>query len=275
MIAVIHGLSSIKASPEYLLPKIKAWFEEYVHRFDSNDAVFQENFDLKTEHTRRVCEVIRDIGKSLYLSPEDLCLAEASALLHDIGRFEQYKRYRTFADYKSEDHAALGVRVIRENRILDNLDPVSAKILIRAVGCHNNAWLPDRESTRSLLFLKLLRDADKVDIWRIVTEYYQSSGNNRNRTIELDLPDIDYVSPPVYSALMSDRLVQMTDLKTLQDFKLLQIGWIYDVNFPRTFQIVRENGYLETIRDALHQESSRIKEIYERARAHLYRNAHP
>lgn len=273
MIALIHGLSSTITSPEFLLPKIKTWFEEYVHRYDSNDAVFQENIDLKAEHTRRVCEVIRDIGKSLHLSPKDLYLAEVSGLLHDIGRFEQYQRYRTFADYRSEDHAALGVKVIRENRILDGLDSASAKFLTQAVGCHNKAWLPDGESSRCLFFLKLLRDADKVDIWRIVTEYYRDSSNNRNMTIELDLPDIDHISPPVYNALMGGRLVQMSDLKTLQDFKLLQIGWIFDVNFPRTFQIVRENKYLEAIRNALPLKSFCIIKAYERAHAHLERNA--
>ena len=88
---------------------MKAWFDEYRHRFDSDDSTLQENIDLKAEHTRRVCEAIRDIGRSLCLSEEDLCLAEACGLLHDIGRFEQYRQYRTFADYKSQNHATLGV----------------------------------------------------------------------------------------------------------------------------------------------------------------------
>jgi hypothetical protein len=260
-------------SPQDLLPRLKAWFEEYLHQFDSNDTTFRENKDLKAEHTRRVCAVIREIGGSLHLSPKDLCLAEVSGLLHDIGRFEQYRRYRTFADYRSENHAALGVRIIQDSCVLDGLEPAAANILIRAVGCHNNASLPEGESERCLFFLKLLRDADKVDIWHIVTEYYRDTGNHRNRTIELDLPDIDRVSPPVYEALMSSSLVQMSDLRTLQDFKLLQIGWIYDVNFPRTFQIVRDQKYLEAIRDALPQNSIHITKCYERAHAHLQRNA--
>jgi len=74
---------------------------------------------------------------------------------------------------------------------------------------------------------------------------------------------------------MNGKLVQMADVKTLNDFKLLQIGWIYDINFPRAFQIVRENEYLEMIRDALPEISVRVAEIYERARAHLGRNSLP
>jgi len=256
-----------------ILPGLKTWFKDYTRRFSSDNPVVQESMDLKTDHTRRVCEAIVNIGESQELSREDLCLAEAAALLHDIGRFEQYSRYRTFSDYRSEDHAALGVRVIKANQVLHNLEPAMAEIIIRVVGYHNRAALPDREEERCLFFLKLLRDADKVDIWRVVTDYYQNAAHNRNHTLELDLPDGPRISDSVCKTLMNGKLVQMADVKTLNDFKLLQIGWIYDINFPRTFQIVRENGYLEMIRDALPETSVRVAEIYERARAHLERNS--
>ena len=256
-----------------LLPRLKTWFQEYVRQFSSHDPIVQENMDLKAEHTRRVCETIRDIGRSLDLSNEDLCLAEASGLLHDIGRFEQYRRYRTFSDYMSENHAVLGVKVIQTNRVLDGLELAAADLILRVVGNHNRASLPVGEEKRCLFFLKLIRDADKVDIWRVVTEYYQNAGNKRNKTIELDLLDVDRISPAVYQGLMNRKPVQMADLRTLHDFKLLQIGWIYDVNFPRTFQIVREKKYLEKIRNALPRESPRVTEAYERARAHLERNS--
>ncbi|MDY7036764.1 MAG: HD domain-containing protein [Thermodesulfobacteriota bacterium] len=255
-----------------ILPGLKAWFEDYVLRFSSDDPIVQESMDLKREHSLRVCEVIVDIGRSLDLSREDLCTAEASALLHDIGRFEQYRQYRTFFDYRSEDHAALGVKVIQANRVLHGLESVVAEIIVRVVGYHNRAALPAGEDERCLFFLKLLRDADKVDIWRVVADYYQNAGHDRNQTIELDLPDRPQISDAVYKTLMNGKLVQMTDLKTLNDFKMLQIGWIYDINFPRTFEIIRDNEYLEIIRDALPETSSRAAEVYERARAHLESN---
>jgi HD superfamily phosphodiesterase len=258
---------------QYSLSRLRGWFEQYVTGFSSSDSIIQQNMDLKAEHTRRVCEAIKDIGGSLDLSQEDLCLAEASGLLHDIGRFEQYSRYKTFDDYRSKDHALLGVEVIQSNRVLEGLEANAADIIVRVVGYHNRAALPAGEEERWFLFLKLLRDADKLDIWHIVTEYYQNAGNNRNESIELDLPDKDWVSNPVYEALLKGKIVQMTDLKTLHDFKLLQMGWIYDVNFPRTFQIVQEKKYLEKIRDALPRESRRITEVYALAREYLERNS--
>ena len=255
--------------PDVILSGLKNWFEEYVLQFSSDDPIVQENMDLKREHTLRVCKAIVDIGRSLDLSRDDLCAAESAALLHDIGRFEQFKRYRTFADYKSEDHAALGVKVIQTNHVLRGLDPDAASLIIRVVRYHNRADLPVGEDERCLFFLKLLRDADKVDIWRVVTDYYQNAGYKRNKAIELDLPDSPQISDSVYKTLMNGKLVQMSDLKTLNDFKMLQIGWIYDINFPRTFQIVRENKYLEILRDALPKTSTRVADVYERVRAYL------
>ncbi len=260
-------------NPQSILPRLRAWFEDYVTRFSSEDPTVQENMDLKAEHTRWVCEAIVNIGASLDLSREDLCIAEASALLHDIGRFEQYSRYKTFSDCRSEDHAALGVKIIQANRAMDGFEPAVTHIVVRVVRYHNRAVLPVWEEERCLFFLKLLRDADKIDIWRVVTDYYQNAENNRNRAIELDLPDIDRVSGPVYESLMKGEIAQMADLRTLNDFKLLQIGWVYDINFPKTFQIIRENGYLEIIRDALPRKSARAEEIYERARAYLEVNS--
>ena len=257
---------------EIILLKLKNWFDDYTSGFYSKEPMVQQNMILKAEHTRRVCEAILIIGGSLNLSSEDLFIAETCALLHDIGRFEQYKRYRTFSDHKSKDHAALGVDVIQELHVLDGIAPETAEMIVRAVKYHNRAILPENQTPRGLLFLKLLRDADKVDIWRVVTEYYHRSENQRNRSIELDLPDTPQVSDAVYDSLMNRTLVQMSDLKTLTDFKLLQMGWVYDLNFPMTFQIVREKRFLESLWDALPTSSSRVREIYKMVLGHVAEN---
>ncbi len=258
-----------------MLPNLKTWFTGYTRQFSSDDPIVQEAMDLKVEHTRRVCEGIVDIGLSLGLSDEDLCIAETSALLHDIGRFDQYKRYRTFSDFESEDHAQIGVKIIQSTGVLKGLDKSMAELIVLLVRYHNLFALPVGENGRSLFFLKLLRDADKVDIWRVVTDYYQNSGRHRNRSIELDLPNTHQIADPVYDALMNGKLVLMSDLKSLADFKLLQMGWVYDLNFPATFQIALERGYLEKIRDSMSKKSVRVEIVYQRARTHVEKNAFP
>ncbi len=252
-----------------LLPELKLWFEHYTRQFVSDDPLVQANTDLKINHTRRVCAAAKDIGTSENLSAEDLCLVEMAALLHDIGRFEQYRKYHTFVDARSVDHAALGVKVLKTEKPLKALEKDQSDTVLRVVQYHNRATLPADEDERFLLLLKLVRDADKIDIWHIVTEYYQNSGTSRNPGIELDLPDEPEISDGAYDALMKGDIVRTADLKTLNDFKLLQLGWIYDLNFPRTYRIVRERGYIEKIHMALPGNSRRVDQIIERVQYHL------
>ena len=253
------------------LSELKSWFSGYVDTFRSTDPDDRKNIELKEEHTRRVCEEILDIGQSLQLSDEDLHLAEITALFHDIGRFEQYARYGTFSDLLSEDHALLGVRVLQKHRVLDSLDPETRDLILRTVSYHNRATLPKEETTRCLFFTKLLRDADKLDIWRVVTDYYRQKDGVRNGTIELNLPDTPEISQDVYKDATAGRTIRTVSLKTLNDFKVLQMGWVFDVNFKRTFQLVRERRYLEMIRDALPR-TRKTSDIYSAARSCLERS---
>lgn len=252
-----------------LLTVIKAWFKDYVKEFYSGDPDVQENIYLKEMHTIRVCEAILEIGNSLGLSEQDISLAELSALLHDIGRFEQYKKYGTFSDFRSENHAELGAKVIRDSEILKDMEPDISEMIIRLVRFHNCAVLPKGEDDRFIFFLKLLRDADKIDIWKVVTEYYENSGQKRNQSIELDLSNNPDISAPVYQALMNRHVVNMSKLKTLNDFKMLQIGWVYDLNFPRTFEMVRENRFLERIRASMPPDFPELDRVYTQVHAYL------
>ncbi|MBN2350648.1 MAG: HD domain-containing protein, partial [Bacteroidales bacterium] len=93
------------------LTELQEWFINYVQTFYNRKTEIQQNIVLKKEHTHRVCKEIVAIGQELKLNNDELQLSEIIALLHDVGRFEQYARYRTFMDSKSENHAELGVKI--------------------------------------------------------------------------------------------------------------------------------------------------------------------
>jgi hypothetical protein len=71
---------------------------------------------------------------------------------------------------------------------------------------------------------------------------------------------------------LAKKIVKTEYLKTLNDFKLLQMGWVFDVNFSRTFQLIHERHYIEMIRDALPR-SKKISEIYLTVRSYLEEHA--
>ena len=127
---------------------------------------------LKIDHTYRVAALCARIARSLSLPPEDVDLAWLCGLLHDVGRFEQLRRYNTFIDSQSVSHAALSVQVLfDEGRIRDYVDdPAEDALLCTAVEWHSAFRLPEKLDARTRTFSQLLRDADKIDILRVNVE---------------------------------------------------------------------------------------------------------
>jgi len=253
---------------EEIVTALKDWFSGYVQTFKSVDDDLEQNTVLKEEHTKRVCGEILNIGGKLGLNDEDLCLAEIVALLHDTGRFEQYARHRTFVDFHSVNHAEQGIKILQENGVLNGLDDSTRDLILRIISYHNRASLPQKETKRCLFFTKLLRDADKLDIWRVVTDYYRRKDGKRNNSIELGIPDTPGISDDVYNDLIEGKIVEVIHLKNLNDFKLLQIGWIYDINFTPTFQRIKERRYIEMIRDVL-PESEKRERVFSVVQSYL------
>jgi putative nucleotidyltransferase with HDIG domain len=250
------------------LNNLKQWFFRYVQSFYSPDPVVQQNIVLKEKHSLRVCDEIMNIGKQLDLSQNNLRLAEVMALFHDIGRFEQFTRYKTFADKKSENHGELGVKVLQQEKTLTALDQETRELILKVISYHNRLKVPEDECPSCIYFSKLLRDADKLDIFNLVSTYYYLSDSERSTAVELDLPDTPTVSDEVVNSVRDGKMIGMQQLQSLNDFKLLQMAWIYDINYQPTFQMIQKRGYLKKIRDTL-PASKKIDQIYYRILHHL------
>jgi hypothetical protein len=243
------------------LKEVKKWFTDYVHTFKFVDQSIQQNIDLKEGHTNRVCKEILNIGTQLGLNDDELRLAEIIALLHDTGRFEQISRYQTFMDSKSVDHAELGVKILKHFEVLNPLNDTLKELIFCSIRNHSRPSLPDDENEACMFFSGLIRDADKLDILNVVTEYYHGNGGGENGALVLNLPDTPGISQEVYRNLMNRSIVNINDIKNLNDFKLLQAGWVFDINFQPTRDIIRKRRYIEMIREAL-PESKEIDEIF-------------
>ena len=126
---------------------------------------------LKVNHTMRVMELCGLIAESLKLSKEDIELAKTCGLVHDIARFEQWKRYQTFADIESIDHGDFGVEILKENDFIRkfNKDEKLDNLILKTVKNHNKYKLEENLSEREKLFCNIVRDADKIDILYLYT----------------------------------------------------------------------------------------------------------
>jgi len=250
------------------LTSLKQWFAEYCASFSTPVREDQKNFVVKRDHTREVCLNAVRIATDLKLSEHDVLLAEAAGLFHDVGRFPQYQQYRTFDDSISVNHAALGVKVLLEKNVFRGLPKPEQDLIVRSVSLHNVFFLPELLDKRTLLFARLVRDADKLDILRVVIEYFGQAAGNRAEAVALGLPDSPGYSPEVLACLARGEMARKSDLTTLNDFKLLQLAWLYDLNFASSLRMVLERQYIDKLAEML-PGTDEIKQAVELVRAYV------
>lgn len=243
------------------LASLYAWFKGYVSKFYSEEPIQERNIKLKEAHTYRVAKNIVEIGKSLDLTEKQLYLAEIIGLFHDIGRFEQFKTYRTFKDGQSENHALLGIKVLEQEKVFFSLGEQEKNLILTAIVNHNVCNMPSNCSQEEMLYIKLIRDADKMDIFLVLSEYYRERYDNPNPALE-ELPN-----DPGYSQVFVDHILQKKnsryeDVKSFNDMTLLRLGWIFDINFDYTLRVIASQDYLEEFIKSL-PDTPQIREVYD------------
>ena len=234
------------------LNALNAWFDSYVEPFLDTDREGARNIQLKIVHTRKVCEVMELLCDGEGLSPEETRIASAIALLHDVGRFYQYLRWRTFRDSDSDNHARLAIDVIRAERLLVGLVQHERLLIEEAVRFHNLLELPRQIQSPSRLFINLIRDADKLDIWRVFVELQTLPPGERASAATLGFADLpDEVSGDCLKTLAGGSIVHLDDVRSLNDFRLLQISWVYDLNCATARRILLERGHIPVLAASL------------------------
>jgi len=230
------------------LDNFRRWFDSYTSRFLGDDACVNVHVQMKQEHTRRTCTEILDLGEQLALDDRQKQIAEMVALFHDVGRFPQFAQYRTFDDNRSIDHSHLGVEVLRREGVLEVLRREERQWVETAIEHHGRKALPPHLNGHALLFAKLIRDADKLDIYRIAIRLSrQYRADPAGFPWELELPDEPRYSANVFEAVMTGKLIDHTMMRTLNDKMLCKLSWVYDMNFAAALARLREQRSLEQI----------------------------
>ena len=256
------------------LDALEDWFEGYVQPYHNTDSEGLQNIRMKVEHTRKVCRVMEQLAAGEGLSEHERCIAGAVALLHDVGRFPQYLRWRTFRDSISDNHARMGVDVIREQKLLESLPPEERLLIEEAVRFHNLLSVPTMLRSPTDLFVKLIRDADKLDIWRVFLDFFSLPEDERASAALLGLPDRAGVSAQCVAALESRQVVRLDTVECVNDFKLLLISWTFDLNFSSSIQLLQRYNYLGALAAEL-PDSNAIRQAVAAAQEHVAAQSGP
>lgn len=224
--------------------KVLDAFAEYTGRYDSSDGKIK----LKIDHTYRVAGLCRRIATSLGLSDADADLAWGIGMLHDVGRFEQLRKYGTFSDAESIDHAHYAVEILfDEGRIHDYLaiheQDDEYRIIRTAIYNHSAYRVEEGLDERTKMFCDILRDADKIDILKVNHDvpleviYNVSTEELRNAV----------VSEEVMNEFFGKHAVLRSLKRTCVDNIVGHAALVFELVYPESRLAVKEQGYLDKI----------------------------
>lgn len=246
--------------------RVKASFAKYVDKYDVED----EKILLKIKHTYRVAQICEKIARGLGLSDYDVDLAWLIGMLHDIGRFEQLRQYGTFVDADSIDHAHFAVKLLFDDGLIREYvegasagnDAIATEhytvcrdaqrgdmysgdlyLINRAIWNHSAYRIEEGLDERILLFSKIIRDADKVDIFKVAydTPLETLFGFSRE-----DIQQAT-VSPEVMQAYREEHAILRGLKKTPVDFLTGHIALAFELEFAASRQVMQEQGYLQKL----------------------------
>jgi hypothetical protein len=128
---------------------------------------------------------------------------------------------------------------------------------------HNNAALPPGLDVGQHLHARLVRDADKLDILKVLTDDLNHQTYHFIGPIRT--PD---VSPNVIESLRQKRVIRYQDVQSDADGILIKLAWVYDFNFAPSLAILRRRNYLSTFQELLPQTDA-LKSAFRRIDAHI------
>ncbi len=273
---------------------IKKTFQEYTDRYDSTNPKIK----LKIDHTYRVADLCEQIAQSLELSAAEVDLAWLSGMLHDVGRFEQLRRYNTFSDAQSIDHARFAVELLYdEGLIADYVPEISTTELVAdartwrsmggvnesptaqsedmplsdilqtlriAIGEHSAYRIQKGLDERTRMFCQILRDADKVDIFRVICD------TPMEEVYGFQTKDIlrSAITPEVMQAFYEHHAVLRKLKKCPADYIVAHGSLTFELVYPESLRIAKEQGYLKQMM-SFQSENPDTAEIFEDLRKDL------
>lgn len=225
----------------------QSWFRQYVQPYVENGSAITGICKLKLAHTYRVVQETEAIVRHEGFSDSDRLISKTIALLHDIGRFEQARQYGSISDSQTRNHAEMGLEVLQEHALLEALPPEEQNWIETAIINHNRYQVDEGLDETATRFCQVIRDADKLDINKV----FINLQNNGDRKILAQaftgLPDLPNVSPDVLASIGRGEMVRFELVRNRNDYRMMIISWLYDLNYQYTFRQFHERKYAEIL----------------------------
>lgn len=240
------------------IQKAKQQFLKYTENYELENP----NIKRKQEHSLRVMQICEEIAKGEGFSEEEIKLAKLIGLLHDIARFKQYTEYQTYKDSQSFDHGDMGVEILEDNNNIRNFiqDKEYDDIIKKAIKNHNKYEIEEGLNNIEEKFCKIIRDADKLDIFYEAIEMFWNDEKEEIENSE--------ISTNIQQQFYKKRTINRYEIKNEDSIKkmIVIIAFIFDINYKTSFQKIQKEKYIDKIIDRFDFKKENTKEVIEEIR---------
>lgn len=245
------------------IEKAKIAFKDFLDEYEDKSDL---GFELKIVHTYHVAENAKKIAQELNLGKEDIELAELIGILHDIGRFEELKITKELNSVKF-DHAGHGSKMLFEKGMIRKFieDNQYDNIIKRAIENHSKLEIEKDLDERTLLHSKIVRDADKIDNYRVKKDEKVEAIFPKRVNKKEDMEE-SKMSDKVYNTILDKKCVNIHDRVTPLDFWVCILAFTFDLNFDVSYKIVKENDYINVLVDRFKYRDEETKNRMEKVR---------
>ncbi len=229
---------------------IKA-FKKYVKNYDMKD----KRIYYKYLHSFDTMKISAFIAKQLKLNKDDIKLAKGLGLLHDIGRFNQIKVYNSMDDKKAKNHGLIGVEILFDENLIKEfkIDEKHYDIIKVAIINHAQDDINDNLTEREMLFCKLIRDADKIAIFKVVNKFLKDTNGD--------------INPELKKEFYEHLKVDFNLIKTNADNIVKTLSYIFDINFSCSFKYLLKKKILLKLEKKLNNPT--LKEYFNEVNTYI------
>ena len=207
------------------------------------------------------------LANKLNLSEIDKKLAKMIGLYHDIGRFEQDKRYNSFNDSKQFDHADYGVEILFKQNIIKQI-PIEEKyyhIIEKSIKNHNKYQIEENLTKEEMQHAKIIRDADKIDILYAASEKLLTP-----KALDLTKAKED-IRESIKQEFYKEKTIKTSSLtgkKTESEKVLSYLALVFDLNYKISADYILEHKIIDNFYNNL-KDKEKYKEYFEHINKYL------
>ncbi|MBA7590020.1 hypothetical protein ES708_32119 [subsurface metagenome] len=232
-------------------PEIIETAEKWLLGHLNEHSTGNDSFDLlvipKMEHCRSVSAYCRMLAEDLHWSQNDTTAGQLIGILHDVGRVTQYAEFGTFIDEFSVDHGRRGYTVVSKSNILSSVEPYFRRIILEGIRYHNTRSFSQKAHEESIPFIKLVRDADKLEKYDVTDDFIENNMSSGDQITVLSVDENGPVNQKVIEFIKRNRKIPKKYIKTTLDYYLFQLSWLFDVHYSHTYRRISESGIVEKI----------------------------